>query len=225
MPALTDAAHALLTDTFRLPFWLDAAALFLFAFSGALRARERGYDVMGALSMALVTGSGGGILRDVLLGRRPVVLGEPRFLVAAFLAALFGILLGRRLGGRTRTLLELSDALGLALYAVVGSLAGVRAGLTLPAAALLGTVNATGGGLLRDVLTREEPLIFRPGQWYAGIALVSAALFAGLVLYLRVASLPAAILAAALGFALRLLVMRFDWRTRPLLPTTGGTVG
>jgi uncharacterized membrane protein YeiH len=223
---IRDAVYVLLNDPFRLPFWLDAAALFLFALSGALRARERGYDVMGVLSMALVTGGGGGILRDVLLGRRPLLLGEPRFLVVACAAALMGALLGRRFGGRpTRALLELSDALGLALYAVVGALAGVWAGLSVPAAALLGTVNATGGGLLRDVLTREEPLIFRPGQWYAGVALTAAALCAGLVLYGHVRSLPAGVAAAALGFGLRLLVMRFDWRTRPLLPATGGTVG
>jgi len=218
---LPDALHSLpgplLSEPFRLPFWLDAAALFLFALSGALKAADRGYDVMGVLSMAVVTGSGGGLLRDVLLSRTPLVLAQPGYLLAVAAGALAGIACGWRLR-RTWGVFELSDALGLAIYCVVGALAAVHAGLSFTAAVFLGTVNAVGGGVLRDVLAREEPVIFRPGQWYAGVALVGSALFAALVIYARVPSMVAGVLAAALAFGLRLLVIRFDWRTRPLAP-------
>lgn len=218
---LPDALDALpgplLSETFRLPFWLDAVALFLFALSGALKAADRGYDVMGVLSMAVVTGSGGGLLRDVFLNRTPVVLADPRYLVAVTVAALIGIAFGRKMR-RSWAVFELSDALGLAIYSVVGALAAVHAGLSLTAAVFLGTVNAVGGGILRDVLVREEPVIFRPGQWYAGVALVGSALFSALVIYGSVPSMLAGVLAASLAFGLRLLVMRYDWRTRPLDP-------
>lgn len=199
---------------FRLPVEFDLAAMFFLALTGALKAMERDYDFIGVAALALVTGAGGGLLRDVLVGAaRPVLLQDARFPLVILLAILAALLFGRRLP-RLAYLFLLFDALGLAIYAVVGSLRGIHAGLPVPGVALLGIVNAVGGGVLRDVLVREEPLLFKPGEFYGAWAAFGSLLFAGLVIGLKVASLPAALFAITLTFALRMLGVRYGWRTR-----------
>jgi uncharacterized membrane protein YeiH len=205
------------TRTFQVPFWLDAAALFLFAISGALKAAERGYDYIGGITLAFVTGAVGGLLRDIFLGVRPAVLQDARYLVALTAGAAVGILFGRIIR-RLWTLYDIADALGLAIYCVVGSLKGIHAGLPFPSSVLLGAINGAGGSILRDLLVGEQPLILKPGQHYFGIALAGGALFCGLVLYAGLPSAFAGIVAIFLAFVLRLLVIRYDWRTAPIRP-------
>lgn len=115
------------------------------------------------------------------------------------------------------TVLSVVDALGLGIYAVVGAQKSLQAGLPLGAAILIGAVNAAGGGLLRDVLTREVPLLFQPGQFYALTAVVGAVAFVSLVVSQRVDVYPAALVAIALTFVLRVLAIRFDWRSQSLV--------
>jgi uncharacterized membrane protein YeiH len=115
------------------------------------------------------------------------------------------------------TILSLVDALGLGIYAVVGAQKSLDRGLPLSAAILVGAVNAVGGGLLRDVLTREVPLLFQPGQFYALTAVVGAIAFVSLVISLRMDAYHAALVAIALTFVLRVLAIRFDWRTPPMV--------
>jgi uncharacterized membrane protein YeiH len=111
---------------------------------------------------------------------------------------------------------SLVDALGLGIYAVVGAQKSLERGLPIAAAILVGAVNAAGGGLLRDVLTREVPLLFKPGQFYALTAVAGSVVFVALVLSERVEIQRAAILAIGVTFVLRVLAIRFDWRSRPL---------
>jgi uncharacterized membrane protein YeiH len=89
--------------------------------------------------------------------------------------------------------------------------------LPLGAAILVGAVNAAGGGLLRDVLTREVPLLFKPGQFYALTAVVGAAVFVSLTLSERMDLQNAAFVAIGSTFLLRVLAIRFDWRTPPVV--------
>ena len=115
------------------------------------------------------------------------------------------------------TVLSVVDALGLGIYAVVGAQKSLQAGLPLGAAILIGAVNAAGGGLLRDVLTREVPLLFQPGQFYALTAVVGAVAFVSLVVSQWVDVYRAALVAIALTFVLRVLAIRFDWRSQSLV--------
>lgn len=209
------AENPLLHSDFQIPFWVDVVAMFLFAVTGAIKAVEKGYDFVGALTVAIVTGAGGGVLRDVFLNVRPVLLQDAGYLLAIFLATVVGSLFARSMK-RLGVVLEFADALGLAIYAVVGSLKGIHAGLAFPAAVLLGTVNATGGGLLRDVLVRDEPVIFKPGQMYYLVALFASAVFAAFVLYGRFPSGASGTGVVIVAFILRLLVIRYNWQTRPL---------
>jgi uncharacterized membrane protein YeiH len=115
------------------------------------------------------------------------------------------------------TVLSLVDALGVGIYAVVGAEKSLNFGLPLSAAVLVGAVNAAGGGLLRDVLTREVPLLFKPGQFYALTAVIGAVLFVTLARLEQMTVQNAALVAIASTFVLRVLAIQFDWRTRPLV--------
>ncbi|MGH7926986.1 MAG: trimeric intracellular cation channel family protein [Candidatus Binatia bacterium] len=124
--------------------------------------------------------------------------------------------LERRLAKTYVTVLSLVDALGLGIYAVVGAEKSLNRGLPIGAAILVGAVNAAGGGLLRDVLTREVPLLFKPGQFYALTAVVGSAVFVALTLAARINVQHAAFVAIGATFLLRLLAIRFDWQSPAL---------
>jgi uncharacterized membrane protein YeiH len=125
--------------------------------------------------------------------------------------------LERRLARTYATVLSLVDALGLGIYAVVGVQKSLDAALSIPANILVGTINAVGGGLLRDVLTREVPLLFKPGQFYALTALVGCICFVILAVAGRMEVGKAAFLAIGLTFLLRFLTIHFDWRSRAVV--------
>jgi uncharacterized membrane protein YeiH len=95
--------------------------------------------------------------------------------------------------------------------------------LPIPAAILVGTINAVGGGLLRDVLAREEPLLFQPSQFYSLVAATGAAVFAALHVLTDLSDGLAGTIAALLIFLLRVAVIRFDWRTVPVRRPSSGS--
>jgi uncharacterized membrane protein YeiH len=95
----------------------------------------------------------------------------------------------------------------------------LQAGLGITAALLIGVLNATGGGLLRDVLAREEPFVFKPGEFYALVAFMGAACFILLAAVLQVDATASALAAIALTFGLRILTVRYKWRTHPVTLT------
>jgi uncharacterized membrane protein YeiH len=115
------------------------------------------------------------------------------------------------------TILSVVDALGLGIYAVVGAQKSLNGGLPLGAAILIGTMNAVGGGLLRDVLTREVPLLFKPGQFYALTAAAGSVIFVALAISERIDIQHAAFSAISTTFVLRVLAIRFDWRSRAVI--------
>ena len=203
--------------SFQLPIWFDLGATFAFALTGALAALKRGYDVVGLISLALVSGIGGGLIRDGIFlqqGLTPL-LTNPNYLYVIGAAALGGVLLGERVHQFNRVI-AMVDALGLGAYACFGVQKSLQAGLGPTAAVLVGVVNAVGGGLLRDVLTREEPLVFRPGQFYVLVALAGAVTFVFLTAQLGVSATIAAFAAIGLTFVFRMLTIVFNWRTGAL---------
>jgi uncharacterized membrane protein YeiH len=204
---------------FQLPLAFDLAAAFLFAVTGALAAVRKRYDLVGVLVLSLVTGLGGALLRDgVFLGSRPSpVLADWRYLASVLAGGGVGAYFAPHLH-RLRLVLALVDALGLGVYGVVGAQKSLAAGLPFLSAALVGTVNAVGGGVVRDVLVREEPLIFKPGEFYALASLGGCVFFISLVASRTVSEEVAALAGIALAFALRLLSIRLRWRTGAFEP-------
>jgi uncharacterized membrane protein YeiH len=197
---------------------MDLAAVAVFAASGALVASRKRMDVVGFALIAAVTGLGGGTLRDLLLGRTPVGwLRAPELLAVCAGVAVLVFLGAHRLESRFRALLW-ADAVGLALYAVVGAEIALLVGASPWAAVLLGVVTATAGGILRDVVCNELPLILRR-EIYATAAAAGAAVFVAL----RVDGVwrePAVAAGLLTGFGIRAAALLRGWslpayRARP----------
>lgn len=213
-----------LARPFLLPIGFDLAATFLFAITGALVALSKRYDAVGVAVLAFVTGLGGALLRDGLflqLGP-PAVLTNARYLAAVLAGAAVAAFFARHLH-RLRLVFMLTDALALGTYAVVGAQKSLAAGLPVIAAALIGVVNAVGGGLLRDVLVREEPLTFKPGEFYALAALAGVLVFLLLSRGLALPDSLAAVAGITSAFAVRLLSVRLGWRTGALWDEEGAS--
>lgn len=151
------------------------------AITGVLAARGKRIDLFGVLVLALVTAYGGGTVRDVLMGDLPPVwLRTSAYLQNATATALatFFIIRHRSLPGRV---LLVADAFALALFTIIGVRKGIDVGFTPSVAILLGIVTGVAGGILRDVLLGEVPLVFRPEiHLYATAALGGASLYVGL---------------------------------------------
>ena len=202
---------------FQPPMALDLAASFFCAITGALAAVQKRYDLVGLFVLAFVTGVGGALLRDgiFLQAGPPAVVQDARYLLAVAAAAAVVAVSARHLH-RLRTPFIVADAIALGIYAIVGAQKTLAAGLPAGAAVLVGVVNAVGGGILRDVLVREEPLIFRPSELYAIAALAGAGLFVVVTVGLDAAPSTVGPVAIVVTIALRLLAIRLGWRTEAL---------
>ncbi len=200
---------------FVLPIWFDLSATLLLAVTGAWIAVRRGYDLVGVFVLALVAGVGGALIRDVVFIAQgpPAAVQDSRYLGAVAIGAAVGVVSFRR-GPHFERLFAVVDALGLGVYAVVGAQKGLDVGLQPLAALIAGVTNATGGGILRDLLVRSEPLVFQPGQFYVLAALAGCSAFVVMRVYVGVGVEPASLAAIVITFALRLLAIRFNWRTR-----------
>jgi len=201
----------------QLPIVFDVFATFVAALAGALVAVRRHYDYVGVFALAFVTGLGGALIRDgvFLQNGPPAAVRDNRIILAVLVATLLSIGINQ-LGRHLSRLVLVFDAIGLGVYAVVGADRAMAVEIGYLGAVLVGVTNAVGGGMLRDVLTREEPVLFKPGQVYATAAAISAALFVGLTALGELDPKAAAVIAALAGILLRLLAVRYDWKTRPL---------
>lgn len=195
----------------------DLIAVFLFAVSGAIAAIRKKYDFIGILILAFFSGVGGGLIRDAIFIQAgpPKVVTDSRYLMVILAGCILAMIFHKALGRMRKTVL-LVDAIGLGAYAVVGSQAALLAGLVPLAAVLVGVFNATGAGLIRDVLIREEPTIFKPGQFYAGAAIVGSILYVSLIVMERDETF-AALFAVTIAFVIRLLSVKFNWQTKAIL--------
>jgi uncharacterized membrane protein YeiH len=178
----------------------------VFAVSGALAAARHRMDVLGIVLIGVITGIGGGSLRDILLGEPVWWVRNPHELILCSAVA-FVVYFLQRFTIERQSLVVWADALGLAAFAVVGAHVAVMAGTSMVVAAFLGMVTACGGGVVRDLLTQTRPMILC-GEIYATAALVGAAAFAVLSHYALTAEL-AGILAFVLAFAVRALAVLF----------------
>lgn len=173
-------------------------------------------DVLGVLVVAIVTAVGGGTIRDLLLDRHPVFwIEDPSHLVASVLAAVITLAYARLRRPPNHTL-AVADALGLALFTISGAQIAEREMISPIVVVVMGTMTGVAGGVIRDVLSAEVPLIFRKGELYATAAIAGAILY----LLLEAAEIPRQI-AALVGMmaiaALRLAAIFWGLRL-PVLP-------
>jgi uncharacterized membrane protein YeiH len=231
----------MLTGQFTLPIEIDLAAVFLFGVTGGLVALKRGYDVIGLFALTFVTALGGALIRDGIFIQQgpPALTTDSRYLVMVLVAGLVAFLFRGQVAGVNRVnaflgvlgqgaqflrdrvirfnkVIAWLDALGLGAYAVVGVQKSLGAGMSHEAAVLVGVINAAGGGLLRDVLVRDEPLLFKPGQFYILAAFGGCVLFEVLALKFNMEATEAAGIAIGATFVLRVLAIQFNWKSSSL---------
>lgn len=191
---------------------LDLGGVFAFGLSGALLGAQKRFDVVGISVLALATGLGGGMMRDVLIGDTPpVALRDQAYLVVPLVAVVV-VVVAYRTVERLRRPVLVFDASGLAFFCVVGSAKALDYGLGSLSALLLGVITAVGGGVIRDTLARDIPSVFKPDSaLYAVPAALGAAVTT--VLWWRDALNATSATATVCGvFALRVLAMHFNWR-------------
>lgn len=191
-------------------YWFDLMGVAVFAVSGALAAMQAGLDLFGLLVLAAVTAVGGGTLRDVLLNRHPVFwMRDTRYLLVIIASALAALLLGP-FPEHGLMALKIADALGLALFALCGTEIAEEHGVTPLPALLMGTLTACGGGVLRDVLSGQAPMLLRK-DIYATAAIGGIALY----FLLKALKVPMrwAFVAGLVGVAaLRLAALHWHWQ-------------
>ena len=192
---------------------LNYAGIAVFASSGAVVGVRKGFDLFGIATMGVLTALGGGVLRDVLLDIMPPqsIQNWPNITVALIAVAIATPL--AHLVMRMNTAVLILDAIGMGFFATSGAAIAVDAGASWLAAGLIGMLTAIAGGILRDVLAREIPLVMGPDDLYAIPALLGAATYVAIDYFW--AQWIAVAVGSAVATSLRLAALAFHWR----LPT------
>jgi len=188
---------------------LDIIGVLAFAISGVLTALDNKFDLVGAAVVGFVTALGGGTLRDVMIGKTPVAwMNDTNYLWVILVALILSYLFGKKIVRQRRSMFFF-DTIGIGIFTIMGLQRTLDIGLTPVIALIMGVTTAVFGGILRDVLTNEVPLIFRK-EIYA------AACVAGGVVYLILIKLGIKMeLATGVSmltvFVIRYLSIRYNW--------------
>ena len=196
-------------------YWVGMAACAVSALAGVMEAQRQEVDLIGATFVAVATALGGGTIRDLLLNRNVFWIADQTYLITAILFGCAAFFILRRKAIPARWLL-VPDAIGLALFTVLGTQAALQWHAPWLAASLLGVITGVFGGVLRDVLCNEVPLVMRAGELYATAAWLGALLLIGAEAY-GIDSMTASGLAMVAVLTIRLAAIRYHW-TLPAFP-------
>jgi uncharacterized membrane protein YeiH len=196
---------------------LNLLGTFAFGLSGGILAVRKRMDLFGVLVLSVATGLGGGIMRDIILGHAPPsTLTDWRYIAAAALPGLLVFVRYSRVIHHTSFITGF-DAVGLGIFTVTGTTIALNAGLDPVPSALLGILTGVGGGVLRDVLAAEVPLVLR-SEIYAVASMLGATIII-LAGQTGLSGIPADIVAAIATFALRMVSIRKGWRIPIAMPS------
>lgn len=203
-----------------LPVWIDLAAVGVGAFAGALFAIfNKRFDLIGVIAIAILTGLGGGLIRDLLLASgRPSGM-QDKYIITVLVAVALALFLGRwylalrSLGERTVAIL---DSLAMGFFAVAGTYKALLFNASILVAVLLGVITAVGGGILRDIVARRTPAIFTGGPLYATATALGSFLFAILDRIDLNRDLAVALTVSTI-FTIHMLSIRFRLHLKPAL--------
>jgi uncharacterized membrane protein YeiH len=200
-------------------YLLDLFGVGVFAVSGALTAGRKSMDLFGVIVVAVITAIGGGTVRDVLLDKRPIFwIEDPTYLIVILAATGATILYGRFLRPPQISLL-VADAFGLAVFTFIGAQTAYIAGVPYLIVVVMGAITGSAGGIMRDVLCAEVPLILRR-EIYATASVAGAIVF--VLLQETGASGPLMpLLPISTTFFLRLAAIQFDLHVPPFRPKDG----
>ncbi len=188
-------------------YWITLVAVIVSSASGVLIAGFKKFDLFGVIIIAIATGLGGGSLRDMLLDRDVFWIYDQVFFIASFSSAII-IFITARLIVISHRFFLIPDAAGLATFAIAGTLASLMMGVPWLIASFMGVMTGTMGGIFRDILSNEPPLVFH-SPLYATVSWIGSLLFIGL-LHFSIDVTLAAIIAGLGIFIARLMALYFD---------------
>lgn len=188
-------------------YWITLLAVIVSSASGVLKAGGKQFDLFGVVIIAIATGLGGGSLRDMLLDRPVFWIQDQVFFIASITSAV-AIFFAARLLKISSKYFLIADAAGLATFGVAGTLVSIIAGAPALTASFMGVMTGTMGGIFRDILCNEQPVVFS-SPLYATVSWVGSLIFIGL-LYLNIDVTTAAIISGSSIFASRLLAIYYN---------------
>ena len=186
---------------------IDLLGTMVFAISGAMAGHRKGIDIFGATFMAFVTAIGGGSLRDTFLNVRPVWVEDGNYLIAIFVGVFISVVANKQLYNLAKTL-TLFDAIGIGFFTAVGTQKSLDYESSAIAAIMLGMFSAAMGGVIRDVLVNETPLILRK-EIYASACLSGASVFV-ILNHFEIDNGWNAFISASLVFIIRIVSVKFN---------------
>lgn len=188
-------------------YWITLVAVIVSSASGVLKAGFQKFDLFGVVIIAIAVGLGGGSLRDILLDREVFWIRDQAFFIAS-LGSAFVIFIAARLVKISPRLFLIPDAAGLASFGIAGTLVSLLSGTPWLVASFMGVMTGIAGGIFRDLLCNEQPVVFQ-SPLYATVSWGGSLLFIGL-LNLQLEASVAAIIAGLSIFIARLLAIYFD---------------
>ena len=197
---------------------LDLVGVFVFAVSGGLVAVRKGFELVGVVSLSLVTALGGGVIRDLVLGATPpTAFSDVLYLVVPLVAAAIVFVAHRPIDRRLARPVLVFDAAGLGLFAVTGAVKASAFGASAVGAVLIGVISAVGGGIIRDTLANDAPELFHPESRLYAIPAAAGATLIVVAWRNDFYSGGLAIGVAMAVFVIRVASLRFGWRApKPL---------
>lgn len=188
---------------------IDLIGTFAFAINGAMTAiKYAKVDIVGVLTLGMVTALGGGFIRDILIDDLPpTTFQDWRYLLTAAVGSLIAFFVGSRLEKLSKTI-NMLDAVGLSLFAVTGTLKGLEMGVGPVQAVILGVITAAGGGTIRDIMIQRIPAVLHT-ELYAIPAAIAGMLTVAIVAG-ELPEMPWVVIAAMICFAIRMVGIQFD---------------
>ncbi len=191
-------------------FVIDILGTISFAISGVLVAMNKKLDAFGVFIIAFVTATGGGTIRDLIIGNTPVNwLVDTTYMLVIFGSVIFAAIFRSKLKYLRKSLF-LFDTIGIGLYTMVGIEKGIAAGLSPVMCVGLGTITASFGGVIRDILCNEIPVVFRK-EIYATCCIIGGFCYFGLILT-PIHNTYAYIISIVIIIAIRILAVKYKWR-------------
>lgn len=208
---------------FEVPILLEYVATLTWAISGAVVGMRKRFDLTGIFVIALLSSLGGGLLRDgFFLHRAPAALTNPVYLPLVLVAVVLVALFGRRLiepqfEATADWIVTATDAVGTPAFALIGMQLALIAGIPWPGVVLIGMVNGTGGGLLRDIVVNELPAVLKPGNHFASVLFLVCIGYLAFTGGQKASDPLVGWFVVAVFVLLRGVVLYFDFRTKPLV--------
>ncbi|MBT3579972.1 MAG: trimeric intracellular cation channel family protein [Nitrosopumilus sp.] len=188
---------------------LDLFGTVAFAITGAFKAIEKKFDVIGILVLATITGVAGGTIRDVVLGRVPNSIVDPTYVIVTIASGIAIFFLYSRLKKHWNLFLKF-DAIGLGVFTIIGATFAYNIfGLNFLAILLAGVLTAAGGGILRDIFVNQVPIVFVK-EFYLSASFIGIVIFS-IILYFTNELYYATIVGITLTSSLRLIAMKYNW--------------